>query len=97
VSADVVGWISPESIQNTWAWFLFGLVLLAVGVALGIYVIRIPRQRNNYIQPPDFPPGEQLPVPPLPEPLPVRTRGGHKPLNRELPMDRPHPWRTWEG
>lgn len=36
---------------------------------------------------------------PLPDPNLVRARGGHKPLpvNRELPMDRPHPWRTWEG
>lgn len=98
--ADVVGWISPHSIQNTWAWFVLGLVLLITAAALGVYTLRCGRHYNDYRPPPDFPPAEQLPAPvPQPDPLPLRTLGGHKPLpvNREAPADRPHPWRTWEG
>jgi hypothetical protein len=50
-------------------------------------------------QPPPPPPPYQPQPSPLLDPLPVRSRSGYAPIpvNRELPMDRPHPWRTWEG
>jgi hypothetical protein len=57
---------------------------------------------DDTFTPPHEPPsGPAQPWQPQPAPLPdpdlVQTRSGHKPLNRELPADRPHPWRTWEG
>lgn len=48
--------------------------------------------------PPAGPPRPYLPQPsPLPRPDQPLARSGHKPVNREVPADRPHPWRTWEG
>jgi|GEM_PF-5514669 len=93
--AGTVGWISPitihDTIQSTWTWFTIGLVLLAGAIVTGIALHRTASGDNN--PPPAGPPQPA----PLPQPDLVRTRSGHKPLNRELPMDRPHPWRTWEG
>lgn len=56
---------------------------------------------NGPGKPPHAPPAASPPCQPQPAPLPgpdlVQTRSGHKPANRELPADRPHPWRTWGG
>lgn len=83
--------------------FSIGVLLLVIVTALGLaHFIAGWRDRRDIprapYSPPPASPGPLQPQPaPLPEPDLVQTRSGHKPVNRELPADRPHTWRTWEG
>ncbi len=95
-----VRFIPADSIQSTWAWFTVGIILLTGALVSGIVLHKTRRDSNrDYNPPPSGPPRPYTqPQPaPLPRPDLVQTRSGHKPLSRELPMDRPHPSRTWEG
>lgn len=88
--------------QTTQNAFGTGVVLfvLTASAWIAIYIAGRRDTRDMPYDPPEAPPAPWQPQPaPLPQPDPVHVHGGHKaiPVNRELPIDRPHPWRTWEG
>jgi hypothetical protein len=75
-------------------------MLCLIGSAAGFYVaIRTTADPDGDLdfggEPPPPPPCQPQPSPLL-DPLPVRSRSGYVPIpvNRELPCDRPFPWRT---
>lgn len=75
-------------------------LLIGLTVAFAGLVLRDgkPRASSEPHGPPPTTPGPSQPQPaPPPEPDLVQTHSGRKRVNREIPGDRPHPWRTWEG
>jgi hypothetical protein len=99
IPPDIVGWITPDTVTGIWAGFISGLVITVGAVIAAIAMWCTRHNAGNYGGDDYYDPPWQPQPAPLPDLVPLRTRSGHKPIpvNRELPMDRPHPWRTWEG
>lgn len=78
--------------------FLVGLILVVAAGVTGIALIATSGRAHRDEPPRPAPPLQPQPAP-LPDYPPSGPRSGHipVPVNRELPADRPHPWRTWEG
>lgn len=97
VAGLLIGLVIAVNAANGW-WFLVGFVLVVAAWAVGTALVCTSGRTHHGDPPAPAPPMQPQPAP-LPDYPPSGPRSGHipVPVNRELPADRPHPWRTWEG